>query len=83
MEDVIKVEEIQLKIQPHASNQPELSKREAEFKKYLQVEEGFFSLKARIPLYIKGKWKKLHIGQIFSNQEITLQRNVQIDQVVL
>ena len=46
MEDFIRVKEIQLKIKPHASNQAELSKGEEEFKKYLQVEEDFCSLKA-------------------------------------
>ena len=35
MEDVIKVKEIQLKIQPHASNQEELSKVDEELKKFL------------------------------------------------
>ena len=85
-----------MKIQPHASNQEELSKVEAELKKYLQVEEDFCSLKARIKwfydvdkttifflLYVKGKWKKLHIGQILCDQAITLQTNEKIDQVVV
>ena len=35
MEYVIKVKEIQLKIQPHASNQAELSKVDAELKNFL------------------------------------------------
>ena len=85
---MIRVKEIQWKIQPHANNQAELSKGEAELKKYLQVEEDFCSLKARrkwfydvdrttifFLLYVKGKWKKLHIGQILSDHEITLQTN--------
>ena len=41
IEDVIKVKEIQLKIQPSASNK-------AELKKYLQVEEDLCSLKTRM-----------------------------------
>ena len=48
IEDVIKFKDIQLKIQPHASNQAELSKVESELKKYLQVEEDYCNLKARM-----------------------------------
>ena len=48
IEDVIKVKEIQLKIQPSASNKAEFSNVEAELKKYLQVEKDVCSLKARM-----------------------------------
>ena len=45
---MIKVKEIQLKIQPSASNKAEFSNVEAELKKYLQVEEDLCSLKTRM-----------------------------------
>ena len=48
---MIKVKEIQLKIQPHVNNKAELSKLEAELKKFLQVEEDFCSLKDKMKLF--------------------------------
>ncbi|WMV21122.1 hypothetical protein MTR67_014507 [Solanum verrucosum] len=91
IEDMIRVKEIQLEIQPSASNRAELSKVEADLKKYLQVEEDFWRQKAGMKWfsdgdrntkifhsYVKGKRKKLHIDEIVTDQEITLQTNEQI-----
>jgi len=82
---VIRVKEIQLEIQPSASNRVELSIVAAELKKYLQVEEDFWRQKAGMKWfsdgdrytkffhsYVKGKRKKLHIDEIVTDQGITL-----------
>ena len=48
IEDVIKVKEIHLKIQPSARPKAELSDVEVESKKYLQIEEDLCSVKTRM-----------------------------------
>uniref|UniRef100_M1AL69 RNA-directed DNA polymerase (Reverse transcriptase); Ribonuclease H n=1 Tax=Solanum tuberosum TaxID=4113 RepID=M1AL69_SOLTU len=96
MEDVIKVKEDQLEIQPSASNRADLNKVEAELKKYLRLEEEFWRQKAGMKWftegdmntkffhsYVKGRRKRLHIAKIVTEQGITLTSNDQIGQAAL
>ncbi|WMV41297.1 hypothetical protein MTR67_034682 [Solanum verrucosum] len=96
IEDVIKVKEAQLEIQPSESNRTELSKVEAELKKYLTLEEDFWRQKAGMKWfsdgdrntkffhsYVRGRRKKLCIAEIETEQGVILQSNNQIGQAAV
>ncbi|KAH0742871.1 hypothetical protein KY290_030864 [Solanum tuberosum] len=91
IEDVIKVKESQLEIQPIANNRAELNKLEAELKNFFKHEEEFWKQKARMKWfkegdantkffhsYVTGRRKKLHIAETVTEQGITVQSNEQI-----
>jgi len=72
-----KVKEAQLEINPSAGNREELSKAEADLKKYLHMEEEYWKQKAgmrwfqdgdkntkKFHSYVKGRRRKLHIAKI-------------------
>jgi len=77
LEDVIKVKEAQLEINSYACNMEELSKAEANLKKFLHLEDEYWKQKAgmrwfqdgdkntkKFHSYVKGRRRKLHIAKI-------------------
>ncbi|KAH0695148.1 hypothetical protein KY290_021498 [Solanum tuberosum] len=91
IEDIIKIKEVQLEIQPSASNKAKLSKVEAELKNYLSLDEEFWTQKAGMKWftdgdrntkffhsYVKGRRKKLHIAEMTTEQGLTLMSNDEI-----
>lgn len=91
LEDMIRVKEIQLEINPTQINRSKLSKVEAELRKYLHIEEEYWRQKAGMKWFrdgdrntkffhsfVKGRRKKLHIGEIYTNAGEVVKTNEQI-----
>ncbi|KAH0679808.1 hypothetical protein KY284_020893 [Solanum tuberosum] len=96
LEDMIRVKEIQLEISPTQANRSDLSKDEAKLKKYLNIQEEFWRQKAGMRwfkdgdrntkfyhTYVKGRRKKLHIGEIQSNHGDVFKTNDQIGEATV
>ncbi|KAG5630392.1 hypothetical protein H5410_002109 [Solanum commersonii] len=65
LEDVIKVKEAQFEINPSAGNMEELSKAEADLKKFLHLEEEYWKQKAGMRWFRDGgRKRKLNIAKI-------------------
>lgn len=54
LEDIIQVKEAQLEIDPKLENRAQLSKAEAELKRYIKMEEEFQMQKAVVRLFKQG-----------------------------
>lgn len=91
IEDIIRVKETQIELQPSASNRAELNRTEADLKKYYKIEEDFWRQKVGMKWfsegdkntkffhsYVKGRRRKLHISEI----EITSGQTVQTVQQI-
>ncbi|KAH0692608.1 hypothetical protein KY285_019705 [Solanum tuberosum] len=81
LEDVIKEKEIQLEMAPTEANRAEMSKANAELKRYRKIEEDFWKQKAGMRwfkegdsntkffhAYVKGRRRKLNIKEIKTGQ---------------
>ncbi|XP_049388501.1 uncharacterized protein LOC125852861 [Solanum stenotomum] len=90
LEDVIKVKEEQLEVQPTQANRAELSKMEAELRKYLSIEEEYWRQKAGMKWfqegdrntkffhsYVRGRRKKLHLERIKDMRGVEISSNEQ------
>ncbi|XP_015158226.1 uncharacterized protein [Solanum tuberosum] len=96
VEDVIKVKETQLEIFPTVQNRAELSRMEAELRKYLRIEEEYWKQKAGMKWfvdgdrntkffhsYVKGRRKKLHLAEICNEHGVMVKTNQQIGQAAI
>lgn len=96
LEDIIKVKEAQLEVLPNAVNRAELSRLEAELRKFLKVEEDFWRQKAgmtwfsqgdrntkKIHSSVKGRRKKLKLDEITTEQGINITDQHQIGETAV
>ncbi|KAK6788076.1 hypothetical protein RDI58_016601 [Solanum bulbocastanum] len=95
LEDMIRIKENQFEINPLAGNRTDLSRTEAELKKYLKIEEEYWKQKAGMRRfvdgdknikffhsYVKGRRKKLHLSQI-TNEIGEFQTNHQMGEAAV
>lgn len=54
LEDIIRIKEAQLEVDPSPKNRPELSKIEAELKKFIKLEEEFWKQKSSMMWFAQG-----------------------------
>jgi len=96
LEDMIRIKENQFEINPSAGNRTDLSRMEAELKKYLKIEEEYWKIKAGMRWYVdrdrntkffhpyvKGRRKKLHMSQITNEIGEVFQTNHQMGEATL
>ncbi|KAG5591558.1 hypothetical protein H5410_042072 [Solanum commersonii] len=74
LEDIIKVKEIQLELDPSIENRTKLKKHEAELKRFQRLEEEFWKQKSGI----RWRRKRLHVSEIEDEQGEVLNSQGQI-----